>query len=359
LFNQARRLARWRQDTGTRVYLASLDESTYPDAESIRNFIMAVDESNRLPLFVAPGPHALSAVLLFGDAEVIPPHQGMNYRGEADPTGLWNYVLTVGTDFPYAAIRGEDDEPDVAIGRLSVDTTEEAAAIVDKIIAYEDRPAMDVPEHAATYSYLDDVVEPVAWLLTRLTFTLGGTVVHGDGAGFIGNVLPGDAIVAVTSPAETPPWYHVEQVLSDTELVLTRPYLEAPTPTGDYGAVGRQDGRDNWEFLVGAERVRDFLSSRFATVRFGYTRNEGPDPLLDFYGDPLPNCSPTRGTRDRQKSRRTGGKGWTASSSTAIMGCAPGGIIQTSKPAILRRRTPATWYLWMIPLPRFILSSSA
>jgi hypothetical protein len=288
LFGQARRLARWRQDTGTRVYLASLNDSTYPDAESIRDFIRSLDETNILWTFVGPGPRAMSAVLLFGDAEMIPPHQGMNYRGLANPTGLWDYVLTVGTDSPYATIRGDDDAPDVALGRISVDSAEEADAVLDKIVAYEDRPPADLPEHASTYAYLDDVVQPVAWLLTRLTFTLGSSVVHGEGAGFIGNVLPGDAIIAVTSPAENPPWYHVEEVVSDTELVLTRPYLEVPTLTGDYGGVGRQDGRDDWEFLGGAERVRRFLSDRGATVRFGYTRNEGPYPLLDFYGDPLP-----------------------------------------------------------------------
>ena len=287
LYGQAHRLARWRQDTGTRVYLASLGESTYPDAESIRDFIVAQDDSNRLPLYVTPGAHAMSAILIFGDAELIPPHQGMNYRGEPDPVGI-NSVLTVGTDYPYATIRGDDDVADVAIGRISVDNLDEAEAVVDKIIQYESRTPGDHPNHAATYGYFDDVIQFVAWLETRLDFTRDSPVVHGVGAGFIGNVLPGDYLGAITSPVEGPPLYRVQEVTSDTELLLTRPYEEEPTAGGDYGGVGRQDGQDDWEFFVGAERIRAFLTDRGATVRFGYNRNGGADPIADFYGDDLP-----------------------------------------------------------------------
>lgn len=288
LYSQARRLARWRQDSGTRVYLASLDSSDYPDAERLRDFIKELDYLNRVPTGTTPEPAAMSAILLFGDVELVPAHQGMNYRGQPTPTGFFDYVLTVETDLPYATLRGGDYEPDVALGRISVDNRDEAKAVVDKIIRYESRAPGDHPAHAATYGYFDDVIWPIAWLLTRLDFTLGSPVVHGVGEGFIGNVLPGDYLAAATSPAEGPPWYRVEDVVSDSELLLSRPYLEAPTRGGDYGGIGRQDGQDDWEFFVGAERVRDFLADEGVTVRFGYNRNDGPDPLADFYGDALP-----------------------------------------------------------------------
>ncbi|GMV91029.1 MAG: hypothetical protein AMXMBFR82_08070 [Candidatus Hydrogenedentota bacterium] len=288
LYSQARRLARWRQDSGTRVYLASLDGTDYPDAESIRDYIKELDYLNRVPTVTTPEPAAMSAVLLFGDVEFIPAHQGMNYRGQPTPAGFFDYVLTVETDLPYSTLRGGDYEPDVALGRISVDNRDEAKAVVDKVIRYESRAPGDIPLHAATYGYFDDVIWPIAWLLTRLDFTLGSPVVRGVGEGFIGNVLPGDYLAAATSPAEGPPWYRVEEVVSDSELLLSRPYLEAPTPGGDYGGIGRQDGQDDWEFFVGAERVRDFLADQGVTVRFGYNRNDGPDPVADFYGHALP-----------------------------------------------------------------------
>lgn len=288
LYNQARRLARWRQDSGTRVYLASLDTTDYPDAERVRDFIKELDYLNRVPTGTSPEPAAMSAILLFGDVEFIPAHQGMNYRGQPTPTGLLDYVLTVETDLPYATLRGGDYEPDVALGRISVDNRDEAKAVVDKIIRYESRAPGEHPMHAATYGYFDDVIRPLAWLMTRLDFTLGSPVVRGTGEGFVGNVLPGDYVAAITSPAAGPPWYRVQEVRSDTELILERPYLETPTPGGDYGGIGRQDGQDDWEFFVGAERVRHFLIDEGVSVRFGYNRNNGPEPVADFYGHALP-----------------------------------------------------------------------
>ncbi|HQM50979.1 MAG TPA: C25 family cysteine peptidase [Candidatus Hydrogenedentes bacterium] len=287
LYSEARRLALHRQDTGTRTYLASLDDDDYPDAESIREFVIALDESNRLPLYVAPGPAAMSAILLFGDAELIPPHQGMNVRGAPDPTGLLDYVVTVGTDLPYAAIRGDDQQPDVAIGRISVDTPDEAGAVVDKILRYEQRPAAEIPGYAETYSYFDDVVWPAAILFSRLELEQGSTTVFGSGVGFTGMVLPGDYLQVLTSGLPDPPWMEVASVISDTELALVNPYDRPPNSEGDYGIIGQRDGQDDWEFFVGAERVREFLSDRGVTVRFGYTRSGGPQPVADFYGDPL------------------------------------------------------------------------
>lgn len=287
LLDAARRLARHRQDMGTRTWLASLDNGDYPDAASIREFVVGLDASNRLPLYVAPGPAAMSAILLFGDAELIPPHQGMNVRGAADPTRLLDYVVTVGTDLPYAAIRGDDNQPDVAIGRISVDTPDEADAVVDKILRYELRPPGEVPGHAATYSYFDDVIWPTAILSSRLELEEGSTTVFGSGAGFTGMVIPGDYIVVLTSGLPNPLWLEVAAVVSDTELTLATPYDRAPNPAGDYGVIGQRDGRDDWEFFVGAERVRSFLRGRGVTVRLGYTRSGGPQPVSDFYGTPL------------------------------------------------------------------------
>ncbi|MCC6488896.1 MAG: hypothetical protein IT364_15460 [Candidatus Hydrogenedentes bacterium] len=287
LFNQARRLARWRQDTGTRVYLAALSESSYPDAPSIRDFIIGKDSTNIVPTTSYPFPRVMSAVLIFGDAEIIPPNQGMNVRGAEDPDGLLESVDTVETDQHYAAIRGGDALPDVAIGRISVDTPDEAEAVVDKIIQYEGRLESDYPAHAATYGYFDDLLRPVGAIEGRLWFTEGSTAVRGTGTSFLGTILPEDYIMVTTDPEDPGPIYQVASVTSNTEMTLTTPYAESPRLFGDEAIYGRQDGRDDWEFIKGVEKVRGFLSDRGVTVRFGYTRNGGVDPIQDFNGEAL------------------------------------------------------------------------
>lgn len=67
-----------------------------------------------------------SYVLLLGDAEYIPPF----------------YQSGAGTDWPYAILGavGVDKVPDLAIGRIPVDTLTQANTVVTKIIAYEKTP---------------------------------------------------------------------------------------------------------------------------------------------------------------------------------------------------------------------------
>jgi hypothetical protein len=73
-------------------------------------------------------------------------------RYSADPD--LTYVLLVGnhlqvpaqsaggpvTDFYYSCLDGGDQLPDVVLGRISVDTAEECANVVDKIVSYERSP---------------------------------------------------------------------------------------------------------------------------------------------------------------------------------------------------------------------------
>jgi hypothetical protein len=78
-------------------------------------------------------------VLLFGDASYDP----KDYLGTG--TVNWipgypvrtSYLWTV-SDPGYASVNGEDQVPDVAIGRLSASSVEEAEKLVEKLLAFED-----------------------------------------------------------------------------------------------------------------------------------------------------------------------------------------------------------------------------
>jgi hypothetical protein len=111
LYAQALRLAQHRQSQGWRVALASLSETTYPDEDSIRDYIIARDEANTVTFGGAFGfepetSYCMRAVLIFGDVELIPPFAGLNTGLAADPTGPGDTVGLVGTDLYYSVLRG-------------------------------------------------------------------------------------------------------------------------------------------------------------------------------------------------------------------------------------------------------------
>jgi hypothetical protein len=78
-------------------------------------------------------------VLLLGDASYDP----RNFTGTSQPSplpALWaktSYLWTA-SDPLLAAVNGEDALPDLAIGRLPAATLEQAQALVDKLLAWED-----------------------------------------------------------------------------------------------------------------------------------------------------------------------------------------------------------------------------
>ncbi len=76
----------------------------------------------------------ISYVILFGDAENIPPHYVTRHPTGQSPNRM-------GTDLYYATMGGAGDlVPDIAIGRLPVNSAVQAQLAVDKIIAYENSP---------------------------------------------------------------------------------------------------------------------------------------------------------------------------------------------------------------------------
>jgi hypothetical protein len=82
-----------------------------------------------------------SYVDLIGDAEHIPPF----YRATA-------YSASAGTDLDYSLMDNADILPDLALGRIPVDTLAEAEAVVNKIVAYEQHPPMFIAPNASYYN---------------------------------------------------------------------------------------------------------------------------------------------------------------------------------------------------------------
>jgi len=132
--NAAERLANHRRSTGENFGVAVADvEDVYdefnfgmPDPEAIRNFFRHAYEN-----WPSPAPRY---ALLIGDASWDPKLNNPTSHEQ-------NFILPFGnpvSDNRFVCFDGENDFiPEMFIGRLPVETAEQAEVIVDKIIAYE------------------------------------------------------------------------------------------------------------------------------------------------------------------------------------------------------------------------------
>lgn len=287
LSSEAVRLAHWRQEhDGLRVKVAVLSP-TCATPECVRDYILAQDLANRYKWPYPPvGLAYLQDILLFGDVEAIPVFPGMNAEFAANPE-VGQTVEAMGTDLPYSAIRGTDDIPDVGIGRISVDSLEEAAAVVDKIIAYDGLPGWDMPHKAAVYAHFEDEVTLQAqYDDVMIHFTEGSDYVAGSDTHFLSQVEPGQFIQ--TGDADEEDFgYEVASVVSDTELHLVTERW-CPTSWHDGLRVSYQDSREDKPFVEQTERIYSFLTGKGVEVRWGYTRTNGPQPARMADGRALP-----------------------------------------------------------------------
>jgi hypothetical protein len=146
LAEQANTLADWKRlrgiDTQVRTTL-----QTGSTADAIRNYILdAYNEWDPAPSFV----------LLFGDAEFIPTHYVSVHPWSC--SGCWYPSgTTTGTDLYYADMTG-NYYPELAIGRIPVDTAAQATTVVKKIIDYERAPPTNVSfySNATVAAYFQD-----------------------------------------------------------------------------------------------------------------------------------------------------------------------------------------------------------
>ena len=126
-----------RQDQGLATRAIAFEEISdefghgQPSAEAIQGFLSFAFQS-----WARPSPRY---VLLLGDASYDP----RNFMGTSGPSplpALWrktSYLWTA-SDPQLAAVNGEDELPDLAIGRLPATTVEQAQALVEKLLAWED-----------------------------------------------------------------------------------------------------------------------------------------------------------------------------------------------------------------------------
>lgn len=120
----ADRLAVWKRQKGisTLVVSTSVIGST---RDAIKSYIQT--------LYNAPNSQ-LAYLLLFGDVEFVPTY----YRDYST-----NPDVEIGTDLPFAKLDGLDAHADIAYGRISVDTLNQANNAVDRTLDYEQTPSRD------------------------------------------------------------------------------------------------------------------------------------------------------------------------------------------------------------------------
>ena len=145
----AERLAGWRETSGgggyrTKVVTTDDIYNTYGDGgvspKAIKDFLTHAYQS-----WTPPAP---TYVVLFGDGTY--DFRGVETKIHAEPPELDGYIPThyirtdsygrTASDHWYVTVSGHDEFTDMYIGRLSVETVNQAEAVVDKILAYEQAP---------------------------------------------------------------------------------------------------------------------------------------------------------------------------------------------------------------------------
>jgi hypothetical protein len=133
---EAQILASHRQAQGLRTFVARIediyDEFNYgnPDAQAIRNFVRRAFQS-----WQSPAP---KYILLLGDGT----YDYKNYLGLGNRNFVPAYLaqtpyMETASDNYYVCVSGEDNLPDLFIGRLPASSKEEAQIMVNKIMDYE------------------------------------------------------------------------------------------------------------------------------------------------------------------------------------------------------------------------------
>jgi len=114
-------LVNWKRRKGFHVVKATTDE-TGTTKEDIKDWLQwAYDAWDTPPEYL----------LLLGDVDTIP---------------AWNFSGNV-SDLPYALLDGEDWLPDLHIGRISVESIEQAATVINKTVRYERTPFTEGDEN--------------------------------------------------------------------------------------------------------------------------------------------------------------------------------------------------------------------
>jgi hypothetical protein len=86
--------------------------------------------------WAAPSPRY---VLLLGDATLDPKdYAGTGVKDRVPPLMIKSSYLWTVSDQAYAAVNGDDDLPDLAVGRLPASSLEQAQSLIQKLLAFEE-----------------------------------------------------------------------------------------------------------------------------------------------------------------------------------------------------------------------------
>ena len=144
----AEKLKQWKIRKGISTIVKTTDEIG-KTAEQIRNAISnAYQNDNPPPTYI----------LIIGDSELIPVSYKTKHMLDDKNDINLPYQGKIGTDLYYAAVDGDDYYPDISIGRLSVDTPQQADKRVNDIIEYEKNPPVnkDFYEKISLCSFFHD-----------------------------------------------------------------------------------------------------------------------------------------------------------------------------------------------------------
>jgi hypothetical protein len=138
--NPVRRLAEWKRRKGYRtkiVRVADISGGNTPAA--IKAYLQAAYDT------WSPPP---SYVLLVGDSDLVRPGEGHGHVGDNPPDTV---IPRLNSDLYHVTVDGADYFPDMFIGRLPADSVAQVTDMVDKVIAYEQKPPA-TPANAGFYS---------------------------------------------------------------------------------------------------------------------------------------------------------------------------------------------------------------
>lgn len=131
---EANKLAIWKLRLGILAKVFSTDQIG-ATAKEIRQFISEAYFKNDPPL---------EYVLFIGDAEYVPTLYGSFHS---------SHFSLIGSDHYYACVDGDDNFADIGVGRISVDSYEQSADRIDKIINYEQGLVEDESFYNTSYQF--------------------------------------------------------------------------------------------------------------------------------------------------------------------------------------------------------------
>lgn len=264
-------LAEYRASQGLRTRVVDVqdiyDTFNYGvfDPEAIRSFLIYAYNNWTRPapsyvVLVGDGHYDFKNYLGYGETNYIPP-----YLADVDP-----WAGEVAADNRYVCVSGDDNFPDMHLGRLPVKTGAEAQAVVTKIINYEQNPASgnwnqqtlfvaDNPDSAGYfYTYSDAVADhlvPSPYTVQKIYYGNTHTSVPLAKSDIISAFNDGQVIVNYVGHGSVYSWA-VERLLDRTDAgtlsnagklpfivsmaCLNGNYIFPSPPGGDYSSFSEK-----------------------------------------------------------------------------------------------------------------------